>query len=185
VFFDGQNELGTQHESPENLSVQPTVYQLETVLDGLRAAPALPGQGEAPEPSLRTEYEQTSALHKLLRALDLIEPVAAQAFDPERYQQELDNALSIYTRSVELIRDLARRRDTRVVNFWQPGRTDNTSYEALVQQLPRGVVDITDAFEAGPGDEGIFIDGGHTNELGARLAAEAIWEHLGPVVDQG
>jgi lysophospholipase L1-like esterase len=184
VFFDGQNELGTQHESPENLSVQPTVYQLATVLEALRLAPALPGQSEPAEPSLEAEYEQTSAVHKLLRMLDLIEPVAAQETDPERYQQELDNAVAIYSRSVQLIRDLGRRRGTRVVNFWQPGRSDNTSYQALVDRIPAGVVDITDAFDPGPGDEGIFIDGGHTNEVGARLAAEAIWEHLAPVVDQ-
>jgi len=52
VFYDGVNELGTQIESPENLSDQPTVYQLATFLDGLERAPALPGVVAPAEPSL-------------------------------------------------------------------------------------------------------------------------------------
>lgn len=187
VFYDGQNELGTQQETLENLSPQPTIYQLATVAEAFSRAPALPGAGAPAEPSLRTDYVETSLLHKLLRQADLIESAGAQEADPAEVaplDEVLENTRTIYARSVELLQALGRRSGTPVELFWQPGRRDNTPYLELADQRPAGVHDLTGAFLGVPDDDLVFIDGGHTNELGAALAAEAMWARLRPTVEE-
>ena len=180
VFYDGQNELGTQQQTYDNLSPQPTVYQLDTVLEALRRAPALPHAPAPEEPTLGAEYVETSALHKLLRRLHLVEPAGAEPVQP--IEEVVANAADIYGRSVELIAELSARTGTPVVNFWQPGRPPRViSDEVLRRARQPDVVDISDAFDGVP-EEDLYIDGGHTNEVGAGLAAEAIWEHLAGVV---
>jgi len=48
----------------------------------------------------------------------------------------------------------------------------------VLDARPDGVIDLTDAW-AGT-DEAILTDQAHTNELGARLVAEAMYDHLQP-----
>jgi len=90
----------------------------------------------------------------------------------------VDNAAAIYARSVALRRDLARRAGVPVVDYWQPGRAEDLMYRVLAERVPRGVVDLTDAFLVAGDEDRVYIDGAHTNELGARIAAEAIWADL-------
>lgn len=185
VFYDGQNELGPQQETIENLSVQPSIYQLATVTDAFDRAPALPGAGAPPEPSLREDYAETSLFHKLWRAVDPEEPAGAQEEDGTAVaplDEVTANTRDIYARSVRLLRDLGRRSGTPLELFWQPGLRDNTLYLELAAQRPPGVHDLTDAFLGVPDDDLVFIDGGHTNELGARLVAESMWIHLEPTL---
>jgi lysophospholipase L1-like esterase len=182
VFYDGQNELGTQQQTYENLSPQPTVYQLDTVLEALRRAPALPDAPAPDDPTLGAEYLETSALHKLLRRLHLVDPAAAQPLQP--LEEVVANAADIYGRSVELIDELSARTGTPVVNFWQPGKPPRTISDEVLRRARRpDVVDISDAFD-GVADDQLYIDGGHTNERGAHLAATAIWEHLADLLPE-
>lgn len=50
--------------------------------------------------------------------------------------------------------------------------------EAYEEVLPDGVVDLSTLFADAP--EPVFYDTAHTNELGARRVAEAMWEDLQP-----
>ena len=176
VFYDGINELGVQQETLASLSEQPTVYQYETTLDALRRAPALPGAAAPAEPSISADYAETSALHKLLRRLELVGTAEAQEVAP--LDVVIDNTASIYARSVRLIEDLAARHGVPVLATWQPVRRGDTIHAELIARLPDDVVDLSEAFLGEPDDDAIFIDGGHTNELGARLVAEDLWPHV-------
>jgi hypothetical protein len=48
---------------------------------------------------------------------------------------------------------------------------------AYLQELPEGVVDLAEMFADAP--EPVFYDTAHTNELGARRVAEAMWDEVG------
>jgi hypothetical protein len=60
--------------------------------------------------------------------------------------------------------------------FWQPQRAGWPS--AITDRLPPDVVDLSAVFDGSEDD--IYIDEVHTNELGARIVAEALWAELGP-----
>ena len=64
------------------------------------------------------------------------------------------------------------------VFFWQPIKNPIEEYMAIAELLPAGVIDITDAYDDVEGD--IFIDGGHTNEVGAEAVAEEIYDWIEP-----
>jgi hypothetical protein len=185
VFFDGHNEFGTRNEDRTPPVDQPVVFQREALAQAYARAPSLPWiTGPLVEPSIRRDYVETSLLHKLLRGLDLVEPAAAAQeeppFEPLTAEETL-GVFAVYERSVLLNRELAARSGVAIEQFWQPtGRGAEGADFADV--LPDGVHDIHDAFASGPPDDLIFIDGGHSNELGARLSAEAMWPHLAPTL---
>jgi lysophospholipase L1-like esterase len=126
---------------------------------------------------------------------------ATPASDPE-LQREL--VASQYRRGVELGRLLAEAHGVEAVHLWQPdlvtkryapadqpaydltgiGRRDParpTEAQAVLAQIDlESVIDLTGALDEV--DEPVFWDGGHTNELGARVIGEAIYRHLEPVL---
>jgi len=175
LFYDGINEIGTQMEAPQGPSGQPTVYQLDAALGALESAPALPGGGAFDQAGLWARYRETSGLHKLLRRLG-IDPAGAEEASGD-LADAVENAADIYHRSVELQRDVARRFGVPIINYWQPGPV-YPAYLDLTERLPRGVVDLSETFSEADAEDRVFIDGGHTNELGARLVAEAMWDDL-------
>ena len=99
-------------------------------------------------------------------------------------------------RRVEEARELVGK--TPIVEFWQPFAstrrptpTDRPlldrlhtrrrdmdaqaeAYRSTFDHLDRPVVDLTDAMDGT--DEPVYFDYAHTNELGARLVSEAMWE---------
>jgi lysophospholipase L1-like esterase len=89
-------------------------------------------------------------------------------------------AVDIYQRGVRRATDVAGAGEVPVQFFWQP-RADGWPGEVLAE-LPAGVVDISGAY--GPQEGEVYIDEVHTNELGARLVAEAMWAELGPGLAQ-
>jgi lysophospholipase L1-like esterase len=100
----------------------------------------------------------------------------------------MQEVLSIFARSVDLAAMVADRHDVPVERFWQPIHAQFAQNESLPtfvspEDLPPGVHDIEDAY-VGFDQESIFIDGAHTNELGSRIAAEAMWPYLAPVLDR-
>ena len=111
--------------------------------------------------------------------------------------------MRVYEQGLDLARRLGTAYEFPVVHFWQPDlfNTDellpgeqevverlglddfrfgalHDLSEAVAEALPAGVVDISDAYEGR--DEPVLTDQAHTNELGARLVAEAMYEHLEP-----
>lgn len=190
VFYDGLNELGTQTETARNLSRQPSIYQIDITRRAFEREPAQPRTAHRPEPSVAREYLQTSAVHKVWRALAGVwDPPAAQAqggpgaLSPADRERAVENAAAIYRRSIDLIRHVAAREGLEPLLFWQPTvpRSENPDYYALTERVvgDSRVVDLSRTLE--DVTQPVFIDSGHTNERAARLVAEAIWTHLEPV----
>lgn len=184
VFYHGFNELSTQTEAPENLSRQPTIFQLAVIGDAFGLAPALPGQVDAGEPSVRRDYLQTSAVHKLLHGIRQLGAIRPAGADEPYYQPPpaemaaaVDNADAIYRRTMALLHHVAGEHEMAPVVFWQP-TGEWLPYDELTDRVADvgGGIDISDALDDPPSP--VFIDGIHTNELGARLVAEAMWPYV-------
>lgn len=185
VFYHGFNELSTQTAAPENLGAQPTIFQLEVTADAFRRAPALPGQVAGSEPSVRQEYVQTSALHKLWReaqALATIPPAGADEpfYVPpaDEMAEAVDHAEAIYRRTMALLDHVAAAHRVPTAVFWQPTALW-LPYEDLTERVATiaGGVDLSAVLDQA--STPVFLDGVHTNELGARLVAEAMWPAVG------
>lgn len=121
---------------------------------------------------------------------------------PERDEAAIDQSAAQYRRGSELIDRLAASFDVPVARFWQPSpfaKRPQPSDERLWERLdfkpawlPEGTrqynamrirsgvdtVDLTTVFDEI--DRPIYFDGGHTNEFGARIVSEAMYEHLEP-----
>lgn len=194
VFYHGANEAYSLLEAPGNLGPQPSIYQLEVYRDAFRRALPLPGQQLLPEPSVLENYRDTGIVNRALRRVrDAFErPAGAQdgPYQPtvEAIRRANDEAARIYRRSVRLIRHEAAVHDVPVALFWQPGfqapasDTGPDRYAELGRRVATfgGGIDISDALRDPP--RPVLIDGLHTNELGARLVAEAMWPHLAPMM---
>ena len=190
VFYHGFNELSTQTEAPENLSGQPAIFQLAVTADGFERAPPLPQVDDPGEPSVTQDYVETSAVHKLWRRAGSVLTIAPAAADEPFYRppladrlQAVDNAEAIYRRTLPLIQQVAREHGVPPVVFWQPAlpKGQDPDYDELSSRVGDLGIDISDALDDAPAP--IYIDGLHTNELGAQLSARAIWRHLAPIAD--
>ena len=181
VFYDGTNDFNYQIEDHRG---QPTHGQLTQVDEQLSGSgqPVPRGLSHSPTVSIWDQYETTSLVGKVLSRLGIDSAsAAAQARSGERDGISTDlvaDVASTFARSVELVRVVAAEADVPVSFYWQPVRDSTDEYEALSAELPAGVVDLTHAFDGVR--EPIFVDGGHTNELGAEIVAEAMYETLGP-----
>lgn len=192
VFYHGFNELSTQVEAPENLSEQPTIFQLATTADAFDRAPALPGEVAPGEPTVGQEYVQTSALHKLLRNLGQMARVPAAGAEepfyrppPAEMAEAIDHAEAIYRRTMRLLDHVAAEYDVPLAVYWQPA--DRWfEYDELTDRVAGvgGAIDLSQVLADPPGP--VYLDGVHTNELGARVVAEAMWTTLaGRLTDGG
>ena len=99
----------------------------------------------------------------------------------------LEAAESIYRRSLALIDHAADASRTPTLIAWQPGGPpprplDRDLYGELTDRVAGvgGAVDLSGALRsvATP----VYIDAVHTNELGARVVAEALWAQVAPLV---
>lgn len=177
VFYDGFNDV----------FVQRTDYRTDPTHNGIAILEELGRdyrRDHLDEPSLLDgvrsvgrSYLRWSAVANLTREVRGDEPdrnVFAQETSTATPAQQHAAALSIHQRAQELVDDLAGRSDTPVRWFWQaqqePWAPD------VLDNLPPDVTDLSGVFDGV--DEPIFIDAAHTNELGARLVAEAIWEDV-------
>ena len=194
VFYDGLNERGIQDEQRTG---DPTHYDLASISQALVDEHTVPEDGlpvpsarPAPPPAelfdLWARYAEVSAVGKAVRRLQgmfSLAPAEARtstrALDPED-QRTVDDTVSIYLRGVSLERYLAVEHGVEPVFFWQPfeGSTQPGSpYQAATSAVSgHGIIDLTHALD-NPGRP-VYLDGGHTNELGAHLVARAMYEHL-------
>lgn len=186
VFYHGFNELSTQTEAPENLGDQPTIFQLAVTSQAFERAPVLPRVAPTAEPSVGRDYLDTAVVPRLLRGAGNLLSIPPAAADepfyrppPAEMRQAIDNAEAIYRRTLPLIEHEAAAHDVRPVIFWQPAAPE-PNLDELGERVAGLGIDISDALDDAPPT--VFLDGVHTNELGARFSAEAIWTHLAPRV---
>src|SRR5262249_39715634 len=120
--------------------------------------------------------------HDLLGAM----PAGAANPDPEEVAAQRGRLMAkVYVRSRRISIALAAQHRVTPIFFFQPDRLDDEKIsprytaDRLVGPPP---IDITDAMK-GHQPTDIYLDTGHTNELGAQLVAQAMWRHLRPQVD--
>jgi hypothetical protein len=95
--------------------------------------------------------------------------------------QDGTDAGQVYRRWKTVTLALSRTHEVTPFLFWQPMRYDGEPEQRAREEMGSSTIDISDALE---GHSDVFIDGGHTNEEGARIVAERIWETLRPEVER-
>lgn len=182
VFYDGFNEF----------LVQRTEYSVDPTHSGASALQALASSFHTEHETapgylgglreLVATYRRNSALSRLADRLfgTTPAPVWMAHASSASAEQQADAAMRIYRRSHRLISDLARDHGTPVRFFWQP--TQAGWAPEIISRLPRDVIDISHALDGWQSD--VYIGEVHTNEEGAFLVAEAMWDSLAPEMEQ-
>ncbi len=175
IFLDGFNEFDTQMT---DFSEEPT-HHSATIIGGLISDFR---ELRATEPDrldglreLADTYRRNSGAWRLwdtVRGRTAPLPGADDVVVATPQAQE-DAAFDIYGRALSLIRSLGEDHATPVRFFWQP-RAEGWTPEVR-SRIPEGVTDLTDVF----GGEDYFYDVVHTDEPGARIIAQAMWDDVG------
>jgi lysophospholipase L1-like esterase len=174
VFYDGINETATTYE---NATIHPTHYLpdrepiLETLQEDLQVL------GSPREPTWWEQGWEVSLLGKLVRRTSTAvsgAPADAQELPPGEADPVdwVRRSTDIYVRARTLISAAVADAGVPAVFFAQPGPSEVNARFAASVGPP--TVDISDAFDGHDPDD-LYIDGAHTNELGAQLAAQAMW----------
>ena len=139
----------------------------------------------------------------------VLEPASDRVFRPDlgdymprNEGTDIDNAARLYGQEVEFGRRVAAAWDIPITYFFQSALwtteqeesiepvlaakgvsrevfDDNArAWDRLRDKLPDGVIDLADALD--DADVPVYADTVHTNEEGARLVAQAMYEHLRP-----
>jgi lysophospholipase L1-like esterase len=182
VFVDGFNDVAVQDiaYSPEPTHFgAPLIQQLG--VEYHREHSTEPGLFDGVR-RLLDDWGDASGTVRILDALGSDEeqlPPWEQPSGEGTTEQRLDATFDIYGRALRLVEDLAEDHDVPVRFYWQP--RDGGWPAEVTARIPDPVVDLSDVF-AGV-DEPVFIDAAHTNELGARVMAEALWDDLARDLD--
>lgn len=180
VFYGGANDIGVQ---AEHLSPDPThgeYARISATLEGRALGPGPPvdrddgGLWEAAGDTWET-YRDTSLAGRAVDRLGSVfgvQPALAQSAEP------VARGAATYRRGRSLARAVARDHDLDAAFFWQPVPEPQPADRELARAMTPESIDLTDVF-AGVGSP-VFLDEIHTNELGARLVAEAMWVELEP-----
>jgi hypothetical protein len=199
VFYDGFNEITNQFQ------VAPRARPIHAPARPTNKRPRLTRRDDlSPLSALYDRWADVSALHQLARALGLRAartPFGGPWKGDQRHRPEDrgTNAASTYARSVQAARRLADRYGFRAAFFWQPS--------IYTKHVVRGEQQMLGAFGRDPqawrratgvarsrlgppvsdlstGLDGVrapvMYDLVHTNELGARMVAEALYTRLRP-----
>ncbi|MEX0768249.1 MAG: SGNH/GDSL hydrolase family protein, partial [Microthrixaceae bacterium] len=94
-------------------------------------------------------------------------------------QVDAERALDVYGRGRAMTTHLAEDYGVVPIFLWQPVMAGEAEIWAN-ENISEPTINISDALES---REDVFIDGGHTNEEGARIVAERIWAELAPMVN--
>lgn len=204
IFYDGANEIIAQSLSAKGVPTHTLADQYADQLSGGISEEFAIEDGAAPSepPSSAVlawrDYVRHSAIRKVVGGTrDFLDPpagatVGAGAAPAVRVQEDpgdgqvyevtiadAERAVDVYERGRELTEYLAESNSVTPIFFWQPvlpgpaavWTNENTSAPTI---------NISDSLDA---HTEVFIDGGHTNEEGARLVAERIWAEIEPEVD--
>lgn len=206
TFYDGANEVNAQSLITEPAPSHPLVYSYAERLYGSRIATEVrPTQPAIGWRDFRQAYSRHSLIAHVVGEFTGQAAGAATNDQPSVHQPSPGDGISagpgvsaggqgvfyntteqdgidaghVYARAQSLTRAIAANHHVPALYFWQPMGFDGLAEQRARALLPIGTIDIHTALQGHPN---VFIDGGHTNEEGARIAAEAIWKHLaGPV----
>lgn len=176
VFLDGFNEFYVQAE--EGLSPEPTHHAAgalgEFIADFRDQRATSPGAIDGLR-ELASTYRRNSAIGRLW---DRATRKVARLPGADRFtgtpEQQADAALGIYGRARSCVTDLADTYRTPVRFFWQPQLPGWPA--EILDRLPPDVIDLSHVDEGHKDD---YFDIVHTNEEGARVLAEGMWDRLG------
>ena len=191
VFYDGANEISTQLSSEGGRpSEHPTAFDL-----GNDPPPPVPPPFAPTSQSDDTSWTQRwidhSAAARLTRSISgLFQSDDAHAASadtsPSAEEHALwDRSIRVYERGRTRSLAIAERYGVPAVYFWQPLRAHlepESPARQLAQDITAPTINITDAMD--DVGIGVYVTGSHTNELGAREVAEAIWPHLLPALSE-
>ena len=187
VFLDGTNDYNYQLVDPGGQPTHGALDLFSSQLSGHAAPlPSLLGPGQR---SWWDRYRTTSVLGAvpgMAWSLTAARPAEAGEADPPPAEtpELLEHVRAVYVRSMEMTRLVAEAHDVPTTFFWQPIKSFRPGYLAVARALPDDVVDLTGLLVDPP--EPVFIDlGSHTNELGAALTADAIYESIRPQLTAG
>jgi hypothetical protein len=197
VFYDGVNEVNTQTMVPEAVPSHYDVDDQSDAQDGMVFATRVidPGTTE-PLPSLLAEaYAEHSLVHKVLRYFS--SPADAQEEDSEpsaggdgteeeirgeSFQSTMQDGIDageVYERGKQLTLALSERYDVPTLLYWQPFQFLGPVEAAATEQVEPPTIDISRLLLD---QQEVYIDGAHTNEEGARIVAERLWQDLEPEI---
>lgn len=177
VFYDGINDVSVQQSdySPDPTHGGTGVLRKigEQIHDEIYTKP---GFFDGAVDLARTYRENSATARVVDRVLGrdrelpdwLTQPATGTAVD------QTAAALDVYRRSQDAVLDLADRYDLPVRFFWQPMRQPWAP--EILEGLPARTTDLSSALD--DVDEPVWIDEGHTNEVGARLVATDLWAAL-------
>jgi hypothetical protein len=207
VFYDGANEILSQFY--EGLHTEPTYLHEEEASKvlGVGGAPPAATAAGSPLSRLYQSWKDVSAVAWLSRRIrglptDPAEPASTVEWPrPASVQRQMAdaagrNAAALYERGVAMARRVGRSYGIRTAFFWQPFGyskplvgdegdplgTDpaafRRAYAVARTRLQAPVTDVSDALDAVR--EPIMYDWVHTNELGAKVVAGALFKRLEP-----
>jgi hypothetical protein len=208
IFYDGLNEITTQSLLEEPVPAHPLVQAYAKKLTGATVATELVQDRSASEGvtvrQLYQEYEERSAASKLVQWFRG-SPAGASPTQEDDDDAELDPAFTenqeaqqgaiqnydlteqdgidagkVYEQGKVHTSALSELHDVEALFFWQPAGWNGPAQLQAIAQLSDSTIDISEALAD---HEEVFIDGGHTNEEGARIMAVEIWKHLQPSVE--
>lgn len=201
VFLDGANELTAQSLMTEAVPTHTLVLDYARRLSGLEVATAAERADDGDLwTRIREAYAEHSMVHKVADWIGLRDAADAQSAEPDvnrgfdtsadtdgdgvvgDYQitvQDARDAIAVYEQGRALTLTISERHGVEPVLFWQPRRGVGPPERWANDHLTSPTIDITTALDD---HQDTYIDGGHTNEEGARVLAEAMWEHLREVV---
>jgi len=207
LFYDGVNELVSQFT--QGVHDEPDTTLTRQIADELGLGTTRRPEGDTGLGGLTDAWAKVSAVHRAGERLGIVsDPNAAEVpvlvspwlgDQTENVRLRGRDAASIYARGVDVTRRLARSYGFGVDFFWQPfvyskrrvkGEeqavgslgTDPEAWtaasDAARSNLAPGVVDLSTALDGT--DDPVLYDFVHTNELGARVMAEAIYRGVRP-----
>ncbi len=210
IFYDGANEISAQTLGAKGVPSHTLADQYAAKISGGISDEFAPNEPTPVPPSTAQlawrSYLSHSAIQQFVRvAKDQFDaPAGAAEASPQhnassqqseggdeggkkagigespiKSQQDAERAVDVYGRGRAMTRHLAEDYGVKTLFFWQPLLMGEAEVWAT-EHISAPTINISDALD---GREDVFIDGGHTNEEGARLVAERIWTSLAPQVN--
>ena len=138
-------------------------------------------------------WREHSALARLTERVGAAFAVAPRPhktapFTEDELQEVVPEAVDVYVRARDVLLDIAARHDVETLLTWQADRQAaqevllTNALERAADLVGPPTVDLTAALD-GVDPDALFIDGGHTNERGAQLVAEALWPLIEEALD--
>lgn len=199
IFYDGANEINAQTLSAKGVPTHTLVDQYAELTSGGVAPEFIPAPSRPRSAAVVAweAYLKHSAIQKAVRkARDTFDPPAgaaeasvAQAPEDDgnplstEYRKGIEDAqraIDVYERGRDLTLYLADEYDVDTAFFWQPVMAGEAELWAN-DNVSAPTINVSDALDE---HQGVFIDGGHTNEEGARVVAERLWQELQPQIDE-